>query len=334
MNDYNLLLKRFPEVTPDLTPIADDPPFDPNVHLALGLPDAIHTLRDFGYSGDVLESVPTQVAATACFQVLSEEGVAALYHVCKQLEAYTTSNPRISRNVRGGVYRSGFLRDLALSVDVGEHLSSLMQTPLLPHAMGHQLAHLNYQPKTVGENVDKWHYDTLQVDYVMFVTDPNQVQGGEFQYFQGTREEMAEYRDKGAPIPAERVIAPTMPGAGYAVLMQGNYVVHQAKALSEVGERITLVNGYSYADDSTADYTAVKQLHHVDPRPYVNAEYARQMALRCGQVLSPLINTPAFNMSDNKASTLQALTKARAELDEAIHVLSDETAQKIQHFGD
>jgi len=34
-----------------------------------------------------------------------------------------------------------------------------------------------------GYGIDKWHYDTLQVDYVMFVTDPNEVEGGEFQYF-------------------------------------------------------------------------------------------------------------------------------------------------------
>ncbi|MGB0866191.1 MAG: hypothetical protein ACPGSC_06760 [Granulosicoccaceae bacterium] len=57
-----------------------------------------------------------------------------------------------------------------------EHLSGILQTPLLPLAMGYQMARLNYQPLTVGKNVDKWHYDTLQVDTVMFVTDPNAVE--------------------------------------------------------------------------------------------------------------------------------------------------------------
>ena len=66
-------------------------------------------------------------------------------------------------------------------------MSKLLQTPLAPHGIGHQLEHLNYQPLASGENVGKWHWDTLQVDYVMFVTDPQEVEGGEFHYFNGTK---------------------------------------------------------------------------------------------------------------------------------------------------
>ena len=169
-----------------------------------------------------------------------------------------------------------------------------MQTSLLPMPMPHQLAHLNYQPLTPGKNIDKWHYDTLQVDTAMFVTDPNAVEGGEFRYFQGTREEMAELHAAGSKLPAERVIVPDMPGPGYVVLMQGNYVVHQAKAVQGSGERITLVNGYTYADMDTPDYTAVGQLNHAGPPSVVAAEYARHMSLRCVRQLQSVINTPDF----------------------------------------
>ncbi|MGB0866806.1 MAG: hypothetical protein ACPGSC_09870 [Granulosicoccaceae bacterium] len=332
MPAHDLTLHRFPDSLPNFSPIADDPIFNPAVHLALGQPERIYSLDELGYTPKQLtEPTPSSVAATDCFRILSDEGVAALYHVCKQLETHTTSNARISRNTRGGVYRSRFIRDLSLSPEIATHLSQLMQSPLLPHAMGHQLAHLNYQPLTVGENVDKWHYDTLQVDYVMFVTDPNVVDGGEFQYFSGTRDEMEALHAAGKSIPPERVIAPRMPGAGYAVLMQGNYVVHQARGLQSPGERITFVNGYSFADPAISDFTAFKQLRIVDPAETVDAEYARQMAYRSVQHLQACINTPHYGDTD---ATIEQLQRARAELDTAISALQDKNDEEIKHFGD
>ena len=332
MPNTTIQLNRFPDTSPYLESIEDDIPFDPAIHLALEQPEQIFTLSDFGYGNEIDGTTPTNIAATSCFRVLSEEGVKAMYHVCKQLEAFTTSNPRIARNTRGGAYRSQFLRDFSLSTDVAEHLSQLMDTPLLPHAMGHQLSHLNYQPLTVGENVDKWHYDTLQVDYVMFVTDPNNVDGGEFQYFLGTRDEMEAIHESGQSIPADRIVAPAMPGAGYAVLMQGNYVVHQAKGVTSEGERITLVNGYNYADLSVPDYTALKQLFYADAESCATAEYARQMALRCGQHLQQATNNTDFNAG--RAQQIERLKKAREVLDEAITLLSDDSPQAMKHFGD
>jgi len=160
---------NFPENSPFLECIDDDPIFEPARHLTLELPEKTLSLSDLGYEKSHT-AAPTSIAATSCFRILSDEGVETLYHVCKQLEKFTTSNSRIARNVRGGVYRSEFLRDLALSEDICLHLSQILETPLSPHGMPHQLAHLNYQPLTPGENVDKWHWDTLQVDYVMFVT--------------------------------------------------------------------------------------------------------------------------------------------------------------------
>jgi len=332
MPAHDLTLHRFPETTPGYEPIDDDPVFDPVVHLALGQPERRYSLAELGYEPSQLtEPTPSAVAATDCFRILSDEGVAALYHVCKQLEAYTRSNPRISRSTRGAVYRSRFIRDLSLSPEITEHLSSLIDSPLLPHAMGHQLAHLNYQPLSLGENVDKWHYDTLQVDYVMFVTDPNAVDGGEFQYFLGTRDEMAELHTAGKKIPPERVVAPAIPGAGYAVLMQGNYVVHQACGLQSQGERITFVNGYSFTNPVINDFTAVKQLKIADPVEIVNAEYARQMAYRSAQHLQACINTPHYGNID---TTIEQLQRARNELDIAINTLQDNEDEALKHFGD
>ena len=320
----------FPANGPYSERIADDPPFDPTRHLALERPDAFVTLADLGYD-EASIGVPTPVAATSCFRILSDEGVAALQHVCRQLEPFATSNPRVARNVRGGVYRSAFLRDLALSPDVTAHASELLRTPLAPHGMPHQLAHLNFQPLVPGANVDKWHWDTLQVDYVMFVTDPTRVKGGEFQYFRGTREDMTALRARGEPVPTDRVIAPRMPGPGFAVLMLGDHVVHQARGI-DAGERITLVNGYTYLDASVRDYSALGQLVHADPEPTVIAEYGRHMSLRCRSTLDDCIDRPDFG-GDARAMA-ERLRRARLELDDAIAQLEALGYEDMRHFGD
>lgn len=300
--------------------------------MALESPDTQLTLGDLGYGSELAGTTPTDIAATSCFRVLSDEGVAAMYHVCKQLEAFTRSNERIARNTRGGVYRSKFLQDFSHSTEFIEHVSTIMQTPLLPIGMGHQVAHLNYQPLTLGQNVDKWHYDTLQVDTVMFVSDPKDVDGGEFQYFLGTRDDMAALHRANAPVPKDKIISPDLPGPGYAILMQGKYVVHQARGLSAPGERITLVNGFSYADLHTSDYTALGQLYLADPPEIAAAEYTRHIALRCCRALHTLINKPGFE--DSPELQAERLAQVQRELQRAVHVLHNAGGESMQHFGD
>ncbi len=228
----------FPGVHPSgHTPLEGEPEFDPARHLALETPAEVVSLEDLGYGAEDVAKCPTDLGITSCFRVLSDEGVACLLEVARRLEQFTTSNPRIARNVRGGVYRSRFLRDFCLSPDVTETISKICKAPLTPHTIPHQLGHLNYNPLEVGQNVDKWHVDTLRIDYVMFVTDPNAVEGGEFEYFAGTKGEMAALHKSGQGLPVGRIVAPRLPGPGYAILQQGNMVVHRAKALTRPGER-------------------------------------------------------------------------------------------------
>ena len=233
--------------------------------------------------------------------------------------------------VRGGCYRSRFLRDLCIDPSLTQLMCEIYQTDVAPHTMPLHLGHMNFSPDKLEDAVDKWHHDTLQVDYVMFVTDPNTVDGGEFQYFLGTRDEMAELHSAGKKIPPERIVAPPIPGAGYAVLMQGNYVVHQARGLQSPGERITFVNGYSFTNPAINDFTAVKQLRMADDKAMVNAEYARQMAYRSTQHLQACINTPHYTDTD---ATLEQLLLARTELDIAIDALQDIEGEALKHFGD
>ena len=313
-------------------PLADEPAFDPARHLALEKPTEILTLTDFGYAPEEVAECPSDFAVTNVFRVMSDEGAACLYEVCKQLEAYATSNPRIERCTRGGVYRSQFLRDLCLSPQVADFLSEICGLDLLPHTIPHQLGHLNYAPATVGANVDKWHTDTLRYDYVMFVTDPKKNAGGAFQYFRGTKRELAALKREGKPLPAEKVVSPEMPGAGYAVMQQGNMVVHQARGLTAPGERITMVNGYIPRDPAHPDYTRYDQLTLADPPAVVTAEYSRHIAIQATRQLEATLAAPTFQPArEPYAARLEEV--ARTLQDAAKQIRAAKSAE-MEHFGD
>lgn len=316
---------------PGYAPLAVEPEFNPATHLQLERPDSIMSLTQLGYSADDIAECPTDFAATSVFRMLSDEGAACLLDVCKQLESFTTSNPRIARNTRGGVYRSKYLRDLCLSPDVAAFMGELAGIDLMPHTIPHQLGHLNYNPKEIGADVDKWHVDTLRYDYVMFVTDPTTVQGGAFQYFNGTKDEIAALKARENAVPQDRVISPVMPGPGYAVFMQGNMVVHQAKGLTAPGERITMVNGYVPADARIPDYTRYDQLVFADPEDVVTAEFMRHTAHQGQRLLSESAATMSY-LTDRDAYAAE-LEAVAARLTAAAEQIRGAETAKIEHFG-
>ena len=312
--------------------LESEPEFRACSHLALERADQVFRLSDFGYSPKEVSECPSDFAISSVFRILSDEGAACLYEVCKQLEPFASSNSRIERCVRGGVYRSRFLRDLCLSPDVCEFVSELCEAKLLPHTIPHQLGHINFAPKKSGGNVDKWHVDTLRYDYVLFVTDPNKNQGGAFQYFRGTKHEMAKLKQQGAPLPPDKVASAAVPGAGYAVMQQGNMVVHQAKGLDAPGERITMVNGYILQDAFFPDYTRYDQLALADPPHVAAAEYARHAALRGQRMLSQDIANAGFDSSRN--SHADRLSAAAKVLQDAAEQIRAEDKTEMEHFGD
>lgn len=324
---------EFPSISPDGFPVLErEPTFDPARHLALERPDSIVTLRDLGYAPEEIAACPTELGITSCFRILTDEGVACLLEIARNLEPYIRGNERISRTVRGGAYQSRFLRDLCLSPEVTHWISEICGTPVMPHSIPHQLGHLNYNPLKLGENVDKWHVDTLRIDYVMFVTDPNEVEGGEFQYFLGTRHEAKALHRAGQKLPADRTITPRLPGAGYAVLQQGNMVVHRATGLRRAAERITMVNGYVPGDPDFPDYTRFDQLYIADPPHIAASEYARHIAWVGRERLQAFIDRAVYSADRTAlAAELEAIASYLAKVGAEIRQARD---VPMEHFGD
>ncbi|TDQ82296.1 hypothetical protein A8950_2118 [Dongia mobilis] len=326
-------LLELPAVPPQgYPPLEREPAFDPARHLQLERPDRITTLAELGYGANEIAACPSDFGITSCFRILSDEGAAALLEVCRALAPYATSSGRIPRKVRGAVFQSKFLRDLCLSREVTDFLGEVAGLKLLPHSIPHHLGHINLNPLEVGQNVDKWHVDTLRVDYVLFVTDPATIRGGEFQFFKGTKHEIAELHRDGKAPPPERVVTPRIPGPGYAVLQQGNMVVHRAAALKSAGERITMVNGYVPRDAEFPDYNRFDQIYHADPAHVAASEYARHVAWTGRERLQAFIDQGIY--TEDRAALADRLEKVADYLARAGADIRNAGAGKLEHFGD
>ena len=311
----------------------DEPAFDPSLHLQLEIPAVVRTLDEFGYSDSEIAATATPVAATSAFRVLSAEGAAVMLEIARRLENHAQANPRIERAVRSGCHRSRWLRDLCISPEVTEHLCSIYSIDVAPHPITSQLGHLNFAPAEIGSAVDKWHHDTLALDYVMMVADPQVLNGGDFEYFVGTKAEVSALADCGERPPVDRCVSVEWPGPGFAVALHGNMVVHRGGPLHESGERISMVNGYVSTDVCVDDQTRNIDLFHVDEPVTLAREWARYAAWRSRRRLDLLLDD--LDHVDTVAEPLdvaQRLGHAIHDVGVAITDLQRTDRPEIHHY--
>ena len=308
----------------------DEPAFDPEQHLALTEPDDIVTLTDLGYQPTDMDGKATTLGISLPFRLLSDEGAELMLATARRLRSYVRpAGDRIENTVRGGVYRSRWLRDLCLSAEVADHLSRIYDTEVAPHPMGVHLGHLNYEPSTIDTAVDKWHHDTLPLDYVMAVTDPTVTPGGRFEYFIGTKDEALELKTKGQMPSGDRVVAPDLPGPGWVVALHGNMVVHRGGPLTAPAERITMVNGYVATDPTTDMQSRTADLLVVDDPELLFQEWTRFAAWRAKSRLENLIASIGFGVSAEEAAA--ALEHAVEDVNTAVREMRSDMVE-IEHY--
>ncbi len=306
--------------------------FDPAQHLQLEPPESILRLSDFGYTASEIEQCSTDFAVSSAVRLLSDEGVEVMLDIARSLKKHAVHCERIETMVRGGTYQSKFLRDFCMSHEVTEFVSEIFGTLVAPHSMPLHLGHLNYAPNDLDRAVDKWHHDTLDLDYVLMLSDPTQLQGGEFQYFLGTRDEAKELADQGQSIPTDKAVSPYFPGAGYAIVLHGNRIVHRATRLTQRAERITLVNGYVPLSPSVDDVCRFSDLTVVDPHHVLFTEWARHKAwLSMGKLQHLIDNLP---YTDDRQTISEHLKRAISDVETAIEEISGNNNGSMIHYGD
>lgn len=306
--------------------LRDEPRFDPQQHLALEAPSQVWTLRDFGYSEQEARQCASPVAVAGPMRLLSDEGAAAVRAVATALRGERQASDRTANYLAGGVYRSKFLRDLCSCRELADFLSAIAGCELLPHSMPSQQAYVNYAPDDLSKAVDTWHTDSIGLDCVLLVTDPATFDGGQFQFFRGTRQAAAallEVRPENLTaairreLPADQVVGVTFKSAGCAVFQQGSMVVHRATRLERRAERNTVVIGYVARDVSRPDPTRDSIVSWQEPG--LLAEFVRHKAWLTRTKLDALVRT--LDVNAPPAEIRARLEAAMADSQRAIEIL-------------
>lgn len=292
---------------------AADVPWDRR-YLQLEPPAAVHTFAEFGaVDEDVLLS---PVAVTEPFRVLSDEGAAAALEIARDLEKIAVGDAR-SKRIRGCTYRSRFFDGMYRDPELVSFLATLAGAGLREHPVGHHRVQLNFAPEELSRDVDVWHYDVVAYDFVMLLTDPAAMKGGNTEFFRGTvAEGMAMLAERGA-IPAERIGAVGYPGAGWAFLQQGHQVLHRAARLEEAYPRVSLVASYYCADPRFREPTILPPLRVADGRDAALVEWAGYAAYRTVERLQAFL-APGPDFAAGPDAARQRLAACLAEATAAL----------------
>jgi hypothetical protein len=304
---------------PQIKELKEGPRFEPKEHLKLTSPEKIWSLEDFGYPKQTIKKAPFPVAVTSPFRILSEKGLKALRESINALLEHRRESERMANFIRGGVLYSPFIRGLCTSPELQAFISELAGAEAIPHPMSLYQGHVNLLPPEKGREVDRWHTDTVALDFVLMTTDPSTYEGGHFEYFQCTKGQAirAMIREEALP----HIVKVEFSEPGMALLQQGNMVVHRANAVTKGDERTTLVQ--SFIPDST-DFTDVSKLDDcklVDPHDILFTEWARYKAFLSQKKLRRLIDELPY--TDDKNKICMELRQAIRDVEEAILEISD-----------
>lgn len=315
--------------------LADEPHYDAKHHLALELPPQIWKLADLGYGAKDVERCASDVAISAPFRLLSDEGVAAAREVALALRDKRENSDRTASYLTGGVYRSRFLRDFSNCPIVAEFVSGIAGTPLLPHSMPSQQIYVNYEPEDVSKAIDTWHTDGIGFDIAVLLSAPSSFEGGEFQFFLGTAEEAARNLNARPEdlteahlmeLPEDRIRSVVFPGAGYSIFQSGAMVVHRVNRLRRLAERITLVPGYVARDVRYSDPTRDVVAHWGEPG--ITAEFARHKAWLAHAKLGDLIEK--LPLTDDIELIRRELRWAVVDVETALRVMEPTTSSPAE----
>jgi len=323
---------KFPSTVPaGVEGLDDEPDFVPSRHLQLEPSHEIYTLEEFGYSDEDIDRCAGNIAVAGPFRVLSDEGAAVLLETSRRLQVFKSRSERIAAMVRYPAYRSKFIRELALSPEVAKFVGEQLGADMVPHSLtGLALAHLNYAPDNLDEPVDHWHHDIVGVDYVMAVSDPTRLVGGKFEFFRGTKDEAACLMKAGKDLPKDRIVTAKYPAAGWAIVQQGNMVVHRATQLQELTERTTMIVSYVAADLDLPETTVIRDYTTMDPTHVVYPEWARHKAWIARAKIDRLLASLPF--TDDREVLVAALEDVRGELDVAIEDIRDDSQSFLHRY--
>ncbi|KAL3454226.1 hypothetical protein BJX65DRAFT_302012 [Aspergillus insuetus] len=230
--------------------------FDPSVHLAYTPPSKIHKMADFGLEGAGIS--PNAISEP--FPLFTPEAIRQMRGEVfspEVLEHCRFSSSFCANMIRGmGHARAPFIYDVWKSPKVLDKISAAAGIDLIP-AFDYEIANINVAVKDDNDYDDDntlpmksikdeeddsvpafaWHYDSFPFVCVTMLSDCSEMIGGE----------------TAIRLPDGSIKKVRGPAQGYAVVMQGRYLEHQALKALGGRERISMVTPFRPRDASVRD---------------------------------------------------------------------------------
>lgn len=307
---------------PEYIKLEGEPAFNAARHLQLEAPQQVTTLQALGYDASIVNDCPSEFGVSSAFRILSDEGLAVMRESC--LKMYDNRNisvgtgvNRLGSYVRGAGYRSKFIKDFCDSPELAAHLSEMADVKLARHSVPAVACGVNYAPEDVSRAVDSWHTDSVAFDIVMMLSDPAKFEGGEFQYFHGTKTEgqtiLGIEGEEGIDVdlPEDRVVTVPFPAAGYGFMQQGNMIFHRARRLKRKAERMTMIPSFVVMPPAVIEATNSVNMAGWDD-PCLSAELTRHEAWRAAARFEALVDS--VSLHDSPKRLVEDMDRALAPL--------------------
>lgn len=204
-------------------------------------------------------------------------------------------------------------------------MSEVAGEKLCPSTFGSHIVQVNFGK--VGNNkqeVDKWHFDSVDYVLVIILSDIEDMVGGELEVFRknlGGKEATKKLAAEG--LPQEYIEAQSYAHSGYGILAQGSKIMHRVTPVLQANEdRISFVISLSRANAFGEDNT--RTLKYAGDHPDVTGwEMARHEAWRQQGFLKWIIEESDPNVL-NATEFATLLDQAAARLQRAARINRNE----------
>lgn len=209
---------------------ADEPVFDPKIHLDLTEPDFVVLLDGFQHvpkapqlTQAIASGGESQLAYTGPFRILSNEGYRVLRMILQREMAYQICDSRHPSKIRFSAYRSKWIQDFNRCPLITEHLSRMTgDVQLMPTTQQSNYSHTNIG-YAGADRVDAYHRDSVPYVLILLACDMSETIGGKLQLIERDPDEAIRLIEQyQGDVPEEFVKTIDYLGSNSCVFMQGN----------------------------------------------------------------------------------------------------------------
>ncbi|KAH0420653.1 hypothetical protein CcaCcLH18_13896 [Colletotrichum camelliae] len=268
-----------PIIKDELRPTSSERPtvtFNPDQHLAFIEDPKKLTLKDVSLPEDIGIS---PVACSEPFPLFTEEAIQTMRQEIFTTEVIVRSRKphfHVTSQTNSSHTYAPFMDQAWNDPKTLEIISKVAGVDLIPNIQ-YEVGNINIsiqkaasdEHKAAAKNGDntsvtKWHYDAFPFVCVVMMSDATNMLGGETALKTGTGEVL-------------KVRGPQM---GYAVILQGRYVEHQALAAIGGAERITMITSFRPRDPCVKDdsvLTSIRPISELSELYYQWAKYRAEV---------------------------------------------------------